>query len=371
MSGALDGLVVADFSRVLAGPYATMLLGDLGATVVKVERPVVGDDTRAWSPPVDADGEATYFLSVNRNKYSVALDLDDPHDRARAQRLASRADVVIENFPTGALARRGLGYADVAAVNPAVIYCSISGFGTEADLPGYDLLVQAMGGLMDITGDVEPTKVGVAIVDVITGLHAITAVLAALHHRDRAGQGQHIEVSLLSSLLSALVNQSTATAITGAAPSRMGNTHPSISPYEPYPTADRLLVIAVGNDQQFIRLCDVLGHPQWAIDERFATNHARVQHREQLHTLLSGVLRTKGANEWQTLMQAARIPCGPINSLAQALDLATRLGLDPVVQIDGVRQIANPVRYSTTPATYRRRPPRLNADANVIDALLD
>ncbi len=370
MSGALDDLIVADFTRVLAGPYATMLLGDLGATVVKVERPVIGDDTRAWSPPVDSAGEATYFLSVNRNKYSVALDLDDPHDRARAQRLALRADVVIENFPTGALARRGLGYQDVASVNEDVIYCSISGFGTSADLPGYDLLVQAMGGLMDITGDTEPTKVGVAIVDVITGMHAVNAVLAALHHRDRTGEGQHIEVSLLGSLLSALVNQSAAAAITGQSPTRMGNSHPSISPYEPYPTADRPLVIAVGNDQQFTRLCEVLKEPQWATDQRFSTNSARVEHREQLHTLLTGVLRTKSAAEWQSLMQAARIPCGPINSLTQALELASRLGLEPVVEIDGVRQVANPARYSMTPVTYRRRPPRLNEDDSVIEALL-
>lgn len=370
MSGALDDIIVADFSRVLAGPYATMLLGDLGATVIKVERPRTGDDTRTWSPPIDANGDATYFLSVNRNKYSVAWDLDEPEDRQRARRLAERADVLIENFPAGALQRRGLGYHDVATVNPDIIYCSISGFGASVDLPGYDLLVQAMGGLMDITGDDEPTKVGVAIVDVVTGLHAVNAVLAALHHRDRTGQGQHIEVSLLGSLLSALVNQSAAAAITGESPARMGNAHPSISPYEPYPTADRSLVIAVGNDQQFARLCRVLGEPQWATDPRFATNNARVEHREQLHTLLTGVLRTRGADEWQSLMQAERIPCGPINTVAQALELAARIGLNPVVEVDGVRQVAHPVRYSTTPATYRRRPPHLNADEDAIEALL-
>lgn len=362
MSGALEGLIVADFSRVLAGPYATMLLGDLGATVIKVERPGSGDDTRSWSPPVDKNGDATYFLSVNRNKYSVAWDLDDPHDRTRALQLAERADIVIENFPAGALAKRGLAYDDVTARNPSVIYCSISGFGEDADVPGYDLLVQAMGGLMDITGDTEPTKAGVAIVDVITGLHAVTAILAALHHRDITGQGQALHVTLLGSLLSALVNQSGAAAITGHSPTRMGNAHPSITPYEPYPTADRPIVIAVGNDQQFARLCDTLGHPDWAIDPRFTTNTARVEHREQLRSLLTDVLRSRGADEWQVALQSVRVPCGPINSVKQALELAERLNLTPIVEVDKVKQVANPVRYSRTPVTYRLRPPRLGED---------
>lgn len=359
MSGPLEGLIVADFSRVLAGPYATMLLGDLGATVVKVERPGTGDDTRSWAPPTDDSGDATYFLSVNRNKYSVAWDLDDPADNERARRLAQRADIFIENFPTGALDKRGLGYSDVSSVNPDVIYCSISGFGPETDLPGYDLLVQAMGGLMDITGDTEPTKVGVAIVDVITGLHAVNGILAALHHRDRTGEGQHLEVTLLGSLLSALVNQSGSAAITGEAPQRMGNAHPSISPYEPYRTADRPLIIAVGNDQQFSRLCGVLGHAEWALDPRFATNSARVEHRDTLRAKLTEVLCTRSADEWQASLQAERIPCGPINTVTGALELAERMNLNPVIEVDGVKQVANPVRYSRTPVTYRRRPPRL------------
>lgn len=359
MNGPLEGLIVADFSRVLAGPYATMLLGDLGATVIKVERPGTGDDTRSWAPPTDDAGDSTYFLSVNRNKYSIALDLDDHADGERAQRLAQRADIFIENFPTGALDKRGLGYRDVIAINPDVIYCSISGFGPDADLPGYDLLVQAMGGLMDITGQDEPSKVGVAIVDVITGLHAANAVLAALHHRDRTGQGQLLEVTLLGSLLSALVNQSGSAAITGQPPRRMGNAHPSISPYEPYPTADRPLIIAVGNDQQFARLCDVLGHPNWARDPRFATNSARVANRDSLRAMLTDALRTRSADEWQASLQAERIPCGPINTVTDALELAERMNLNPVIDVDGVRQVANPVRYSRTPVTYRRRPPRL------------
>ena len=359
MSGPLEGLIVADFSRVLAGPYATMLLGDLGATVIKVERPGTGDDTRTWSPPVDDHGDATYFLSVNRNKYSVAWDLDEAADRARARDLAERADIFIENFPAGALDKRDLGYDDVASINADVIYCSISGFGPEADLPGYDLLVQAMGGLMDITGDAEPTKVGVAIVDVITGLHAVNGILAALRHRDRTGEGQHLEVTLLGSLLSALVNQSGSAAITGESPERMGNAHPSVAPYEPYPTADRPLIIAVGNDQQFARLGEALGHPDWAIDPRFATNTARVANREVLRTLLTDALHTRGAGEWQSLLNAARVPCGPINSVNQALELAERMNLTPIIDVDGVMQIANPVRYSRTPVTYRLRPPHL------------
>lgn len=368
MSGPLEGLIVADFSRVLAGPYATMLLGDLGATVIKVERPGTGDDTRSWSPPVDDNGDATYFLSVNRNKYSVAWDLDEPADRARARDLAKRADIFVQNFPAGALDKRHLGYDDVASINPNVIYCSISGFGPEADLPGYDLLVQAVGGFMDITGDAEPTKAGVAIVDVITGLHAVNAILAALHHRDRTGEGQHLEVTLLGSLLSALVNQSGSAAITGESPKRMGNAHPSISPYEPYPTADRPVVIAVGNDQQFARLCEALGYPDWANDSRFASNSARVDNREVLRTLLADVLRTRGADEWQELLNSVRVPCGPINSVNQALALAERLNLTPIVEAGGVSQIANPVRYSRTPVSYRLRPPHLG-EHNVDDIL--
>lgn len=370
MSGALDGLIVADFSRVLAGPYATMLLGDLGATVIKVERPGTGDDTRAWAPPVDMNGDATYFLSVNRNKHSVALDLDDPIDRQQAINLATRADILIENFPSGSLAQRSLAYDDVASTNPSIIYCSISGFGSEADLPGYDLLVQAMGGLMDITGEKEPTKVGVAIVDVLTGLHAATGILAALHHRDRTGAGQYLSVTLLGSLLSGLVNQSAAAAITGQSPQRSGNHHPSIAPYEPFPTADRLLIIAVGNDAQFARLCETLGHREWATDPRFVTNARRVANREVLRELLSAEFATRTSDEWQGLLRAARIPNGPINSISQALELANTLGLQPQVDLDGTTIITNPVHYSQTPAEYRKRPPRLNQDADFLHSLL-
>ena len=292
MPGALDGLIVADFSRVLAGPYATMLLADLGATVIKVERPGAGDDTRGWGPPFAADGQSTYFQSVNRSKASIDLDLGDAADREVARALATRADVLVENHRPGALARFGLDYDQVQRVNPSVIYCSISGFGGAAgrDLPGYDLLVQAMGGLMSITGTHEPTKAGVAVVDVLTGLHAAVAILAALHHRDRTGEGQRVEATLLGALQSSLVNQAAAYVGAGDIPTFMGNAHPSIAPYEVLPTADRPLVVAVGNDAQFAKLCTVLGVAHLAEDPRYATNAERVANRSALKAVLEEVL---------------------------------------------------------------------------------
>lgn len=379
MTGALEGIVVADFSRVLAGPYATMLLADLGATVVKVERPVVGDDTRAWGPPFAADGQATYFQSVNRNKASIDLDLADVDDLAIAQRLAAKADVLVENYKPGGLTRFGLDYGAVREQNASVIYCSVSGFGsTEGrDLPGYDLLVQAMGGLMSITGTEEPTKAGVAVVDVLTGLHATVAILAALRHRDRTGEGQQIEVTLLGALLSSLVNQASGYVGAGAVPTFMGNAHPSIAPYEVFATADRPMIIAVGNDGQFAKLAAALGAPELALEERFATNAARVRARADLKVVLESLLARGGADAWQELITAAGVPCGPINDLAQGFDLATRLGLDPIVAIDDPRreqpqqQVANPSRLSRTPATYRSAPPLVGEDRAAVLALLD
>lgn len=378
MSGALDGIVVADFSRVLAGPYATMLLADLGATVVKVERPGAGDDTRAWGPPFAPDGQSTYFQSVNRNKASIALDLGVAGDRGIAHALAARADVLVENYRPGALARFGLDYAQVRAVNPAVVYCSISGFGAGAgaELPGYDLLVQAMGGLMSITGTDEPTKAGVAVVDVLTGLHAAVGILAALHHRDRTGEGQRIEATLLTSLQSSLVNQASAFVAAGSVPTFMGNAHPSIAPYEVFAAADRSIILAVGNDAQFARLADVLGLPGLATDARFAGNAARVEHREELKAALEAVLSTRSADAWQEAITAAGVPCGPINDIAQGFALAQRLGLRPVVDLDdprrdGVqRQVANPVMYSATPAAYRSAPPLVDEDRAAVLGLL-
>ena len=378
MPGALDGLLVADFSRVLAGPYATMLLADLGATVVKVERPGAGDDTRGWGPPFADDGQATYFQAVNRNKRSIALDLSDPDDAAVATRLADTADVLVENYRPGALERFGLDAASVRARNPRVVYCTITGFGSGggAGLPGYDLLVQATGGLMSITGTDQPTKAGVALVDVLTGLHATVGILAALQHRDRTGEGQHVEVSLLGSLQSSLVNQISSVVGAGVVPTYLGNAHPSIAPYEVFQAADRPMILAVGNDGQFARLAEVLGRGDLATDPRFATNTARVAHREELVSLIESVLRARGADHWQQVITEAGVPCGPINDIAQGLTLAESLGLDPVVTIDDPRrpgthrQVANPVRYSDTPASYRTAPPELDEDRPEVLALL-
>lgn len=363
MTGPLDGVVVADFSRVLAGPYATMLLGDLGAEVIKVERPGRGDDTRAWGPPYTEQGMSTYFAGVNRNKSSRVIDLASEEGRAQARELAAGADVLVENFKPGALAAMGLGYDELAAEHPGLIYCSISGFGSGegAALPGYDLLVQAMGGLMSVTGPGpgEPTKVGVALVDVITGLHASVGILSALHHRDETGVGQHVEVNLLSSLLSALVNQSSAYVAGGVVPGILGNAHPSIAPYEVYITADRPLVIAVGNDGQFAALAEALGAPGLAAEPDYATNPARVKHRVALKGRLEALLADAGADEWRDRLTAVGVPCGPINDLAQAFALAEDLGLAPVAQAGGVPTVANPIGLSATPATYRSGPPDL------------
>ncbi|MEV7570919.1 CaiB/BaiF CoA transferase family protein [Streptomyces tanashiensis] len=362
--GALAGIVVADFGRVLAGPYMTMLLADLGADVIKIERPGSGDDTRAWGPPFAA-GEATYFLGVNRNKRSVSLDLTDPEDLATARAIVDRADVLVENFRPGTMEKLGLGYEDVRAGNPGLVYCSVTGFGTAegARLPGYDLLVQAMGGLMSVTGepDGQGTKAGVALVDVITGLHAGLGVLAALRHRERTGEGQRVEVSLLTSLLSALTNQAAAHLGAGVVPRAMGNRHPSIAPYEVFEARDRPLVLAVGNDRQFAALCERLGRPELAGDPRFATNTARVAHREELVEALADPLGTRTADSWFEELTAAGVPCGPINDLAAAFDLADRLGLAPRVPetAAGPGQVANPIRLDATPPSYRSAPPRL------------
>jgi crotonobetainyl-CoA:carnitine CoA-transferase CaiB-like acyl-CoA transferase len=366
--GALSDLRILDFSRVLAGPFATMLLGDLGAEVIKVERPGVGDDTRTWGPPFDEQGDATYFLSVNRNKLSIALDLTSPDDVAEASSLARQVDVLVENFRPGYLDGLGLGYEELRAENPRLVYCSITGFGRGegAKLPGYDLLVQALGGLMSITGpaDGEPHKVGVALVDVLAGLFAATGILAALHHRDLSGVGQRVEVTLLEALLAALVNQGAAYTIAGVVPHRMGNEHPSLTPYELFSTAEGELVIAIGNDRQFSALCDVLGAPELASEERFADNPARVEHRRELSAELERRLAERSARDWAELLTVARVPAGVVNDLAAAFELARSLGLDPIVGIpreDGsqVRLTRSPISLSETPPEYLRAPPRL------------
>lgn len=359
----LDGIVVADFSRVLAGPLATMTLADLGADVVKVERPGSGDETRSWGPPWAANGQSAYFESVNRGKRSVALDLADPADRATARDLALRADVVVENFRPGLMASFGLGYDDLAADNPGVVVCSISGFGLGAgsEIPGYDFVVQAVGGLMSITGDAdgEPTKAGVALVDVLTGKDAVIGILAALHERGRSGRGQHVEVDLLSSLLGSLANQAGGYLATGRAPGRLGNRHPSIAPYETLRCLDGPLAVAVGNDEQFGRFASAIGRPDLAADARFATNPDRVRNRDALADACEDALRIAPAAVWQERLQRARIAAGAVGTIGDAIDLADRLGLDPVWSPGEGRtpQVRNPVRLSRTPVRPTSAPP--------------
>ncbi|WP_031110067.1 CaiB/BaiF CoA transferase family protein [Streptomyces sp. NRRL S-146] len=367
--GALNGVRIADFSRVLAGPYATMLLADLGADVVKVERPGAGDETRQWRPPADEHGTSTYFLGVNRNKRSVALDLSDEAGRERARALVAESDVLVENFRPGTMERLGLGHDELKARHPGLIYCSISGFGTGAGaaIPGYDLLVQAVGGLMSVTGEPEgePTKAGVALVDVITGLHATLGIMAALRHRDATGEGQRVEVNLLSSLLSAMVNQASAYAVAGVVPGRMGNAHPSIAPYETFPTADRPLALAVGNDGQFAALAGAVGRPDLAGDPRFRTNPERVAHRAELRRTLAERLCTAGADHWTGVLSAAGVPAGPVNTVDEAFAFAERLGLPGIVTVPGTdggagaRQVACPITLSASPAHHRLPPPAL------------
>jgi crotonobetainyl-CoA:carnitine CoA-transferase CaiB-like acyl-CoA transferase len=376
----LDGIVVADFSRVLAGPLASMTLADLGARVVKVERPGDGDDTRSWGPPWSAHG-ATYFEGVNRNKESVALDLKDPADLERATRLVARADVVVENFLPGTLDRMGLGYDDVARGNPGVIYASITGFGSAggARLPGYDFVVQAIGGLMHITGDPDgdPMKVGVALVDVLTGKDAVIGILAALRRREATGEGSRIEVSLLSSLQGALANQAAAHLGAGAAPARMGNMHPSIAPYELLRCADGPLAIACGNDAQFGRLAAELGVPALARDERFRTNADRVAHRAALREALEAALASAPASEWQERLTAAGVPAGQAGDIASGLAFAERVGLEPTIEVRGAdgashgRQVRHPVRWQPAFDAPRRAAPALDEHGDAIRSWLD
>jgi crotonobetainyl-CoA:carnitine CoA-transferase CaiB-like acyl-CoA transferase len=370
--GPLAGLLVADFSRVLAGPYCTMLMADLGATVIKVEGPG-GDDSRAWMPPV-RKGVSTYYLSINRNKRSIALNLKDQDDRAVAVELARRADVLVENFKPGGLGQFGLDYDSVAEINPAVIYASVTGFGTAggAQLPGYDLIVEAMSGLMSLQGDADgpPYRAGVAIFDVMSGLQTTVGVLAALDHRHRTGEGQRVEVNLLSAALSGMVNQTGAYASVGVIPHRMGNSHPGLFPYEPLPTGDGDLVIAAGNDAQFRNLCNVLGAPELAADERFAANSGRTANRDELRPLLLERLKQRGAKEWFDALIAAGVPCGPINSVADGVEFARQIGLDPIVLAGkgakAVPGIRNPLTFSATAPSYVLPPPALDEHGDEI-----
>jgi crotonobetainyl-CoA:carnitine CoA-transferase CaiB-like acyl-CoA transferase len=375
--GPLAGLLVADFSRVLAGPYCTMLLADLGADVIKVESPS-GDDTRSWMPPVTEDGVSTYFLSINRNKRSVALDLKKEPDLAMAKTLARRADVFVQNFKPGGLARYGLDYDTVSAANPAIIYASISGFGSGGgkDLPGYDLMVQAMSGLMSLTGspDGPPYRAGISAFDVIAGLHTTIAILAALNYRTATGAGQHLEASLMASAMSGMVNQTTAFAAGGVVPFRMGNSHPSLFPYEPLPTGDGDLIVTAGNDAQFRKLCDVIGAPELPDDPRFSSNPGRTSNRDKLKPLLADKLAARSAADWFDLLIAAGVPCGPINTVDKGIEFAQKIGLDPIVTAgEGDRtrpSMRHPITFSATPASYPLAPPELDEHGDEIRAWL-
>lgn len=370
--GPLAGLIVADLSRVLAGPYCSMLLADLGATVIKVESPA-GDETRGWSPP-EKDGESTYYLSINRNKQSIVLDFTDPDDVEVTKKLIARADICLENFKVGGLAKFGLDYDSVRPLNPRLIYLSISGFGTAegAWLPGYDLVVQAVSGLMSLTGapDGPAFRAGISVFDVMTGLHGLIGVLDALHHRSLTGEGQHVEVNLLASAMSGLVNQTGGYTASGTVPFRMGNAHPSVYPYQTMPTKDRDVIITAANDRQFRRVCEVLGIPHIADDPRFAANANRTLNREVLHPILVEALSTWPADDLFVALNKVGVPCGPINSIKEGVELAERLGLRPVVSVgEGDRSVdlvRNPITFSSTPPEYRLPPPRQGEHSDAI-----
>ena len=373
----LSGLLVADFSRVLAGPYCTMLLADLGADVIKVESPA-GDDTRRWTPPETADGVSTYYMAINRNKRSVALDFAREADLTAARELARRADILVENFKPGGLAKFGLDYESVRAGNANIIYASISGFGSGggSHLPGYDLMVQAMSGLMSLTGDPEgpPYRSGISVFDVIAGLHTTIGILAALNYRASTGAGQHVQASLMASALSGMVNQTSAYAAAGVTPFRMGNAHPSLYPYEPLPTGEGDLIITAGNDAQFRKLCDVLGSAQLADDPRFARNADRTANRDELRPLLTELLAKRTAADWFGALIAVGVPCGPINTVDQGIAFAAQIGLDPVVTAGSGATarptLRHPLTFSVTAPRYDLPPPTLDEHGDDIRSWL-
>jgi formyl-CoA transferase len=367
----LEGIRIVDLSRVLAGPWCTQLLADLGAEVIKIERPGGGDDTRHWGPPWHGDGEdrvAAYFLSCNRGKKSAAIDFARPEGAELVGKLASGADVVVENFKVGGLAKFGLDAASLRSANPRLIYASITGFGQDgpyADRAGYDYIIQGMGGLMSITGLPDgqpgggPMRVGVAVVDLFTGLYTAVAILAALYRREKTGEGAHIDMALFDTQLAMLANQASNALVSGSDPPRQGNTHPNIVPYQPFEAADQPIIIAVGNDRQFARLAAMCGHPEWASDERFANNAARVANRAAMVDLVSDAIRGKPASEWLERLQAAGIPAGPINRVTQALGDVQAQHRAMVRTIAGVPLVGSPVRLDGERADSGLPPPRL------------
>lgn len=384
MAGPLGHVRVLELSRVLAGPWAAQTLADLGASVIKVEKPGAGDDTRTYAPPYarTSDGaqssEAAYFLSTNRGKRSVTIDFIRPEGQKLVRALAAKSDVVIENFKVDGLAKYGLDYPSLRSFNPGIVYCSITGFGQTGPYrhkPGYDFMIQGIGGLMSITGEPDqhpgggPVKVGVAVADVFTGLYAAIAILGALAHRDRTGAGQHIDLALLDTQVAVLANQAMNYLVTGVAPQRLGNAHPNIVPYQVFATSDGHIIVAVGNETQFARMCEVIGRRELARDERFATNAARVNNREPMVAILHGIFATRTTRDWLEALERAGVPCGPINTVAdvfanpQVKARGLRLEL-PHPTLGAVPSVANPIKYSATPISYRSAPPTLGADTD-------
>jgi len=386
MAGPLSHVRVLELSRVLAGPWAAQTLADLGASVIKVEKPGAGDDTRTYAPPYARtragaeSGESAYFLSTNRGKRSVTIDFIRPEGQKLVQALAAKSDIVIENFKVGGLAKYGLDYPSLRALNPGLVYCSITGFGQTGPYshkPGYDFMIQGIGGLMSITGEPDerpgggPVKVGVAVADVFTGLYAAIAILGALSHRDRTGEGQHIDLALLDTQVAVLANQAMNYLVTGAAPKRLGNSHPNIVPYQVFAASDGHLIVAVGNETQFARMCEVIGRAELASDAKFATNTARVNHRDEIVAILGEIFATRTMRHWLDALERVGVPCGPINTIADVF-------ADPQVRARGLRldlphpatgsvpSVANPIRYSVTPIAYRSAPPMLGADTDEI-----
>ena len=391
--GALPHIKVLDLSRVLAGPWCTQMLADLGADVVKVERPGAGDDTRHWGPPFlqDAQGhdtqQATYFTACNRNKRSVAIDMAQPQGQALIRQMALQSDVLVENFKVGGLAQYGLDYASLKALNPRLIYCSVTGFGQDgpyAPRAGYDLMIQAMSGMMSITGRADeapgggPLRVGVALTDLFTGVYACSAILAAIEVRHRTGEGQHIDMALLDVGMAILANQAAGFLNTGAVPQRMGNSHPSLAPYQDFPTADGAMLLAIGNDGQFARFCQAAGHPEWATDARYASNTLRVQHRSALIPAMEALTRTRSTADWIALLEDKAVPCGAINDIGQAFadaqvqarGLKLNQALAPAIiddtAIESIASVASPLRLSGTPPVLHRAPPMLGEHTNEV-----
>ena len=378
----LEGIKVVDLSRVLAGPWCTQLLADLGADVIKIERPGSGDDTRHWGPPWHGDGDsrvAAYFLSANRGKKSAAIDFAKPDGAALVRKLAQGADVVVENFKVGGLDKFGLDAASLQAANPRLIYASITGFGQDgpyADRAGYDYIIQGMGGLMSITGLPDgdpgsgPMRVGVAVVDLFTGLYTTIAILSALYRREKTGEGAHIDMALFDTQVAMLANQASNALISGKDPPRQGNTHPNIVPYQPFEAADQPIIIAVGNDRQFARLAQICGHPEWVSDERFASNGSRVANRDEIVRLVSDAIRQKPAAQWLEQLEVAGIPAGPINRIRQALEDIQAQHRGMVRTIAGTPLVGSPVRMDSRRADSDLPPPGLGEHTSEVLAKL-